>query len=170
MSLGRSCVDLIENCGHLPPSNVAPRFTGRNPRRINQTGKNGLQWQRLVSSPTNLKVGWENWQLLLGTQLPPPIQGPMIYNLSSFSLIPTIRFWFLPKDELPRENYANTVAQKIRPGMQYGWVGGARLQDTNLNPTDGKESHSSAASVSWPEVQEIQLHLSILLLLDEEQS
>ena len=45
MSLGLSCVDLIENCGDLPPSSAALRFTGRNPRRINQTRKNCLQWQ-----------------------------------------------------------------------------------------------------------------------------
>ena len=50
MILGLSCVDLIENCGDLPPSSAAPRFTSCNPRRINQTGRNGLQWQRLLGS------------------------------------------------------------------------------------------------------------------------
>ena len=68
MSLGLSCVDLIENCGDLPPSSAALRFTGRNPRRINQTRKNCLQWQGYM--------GWDwgcifaNWIVLTWKDTP----------------------------------------------------------------------------------------------------
>ena len=43
-----SFVDLIENCGDFPPSTAAPCFTDCNRRRINQTRKNGRQWQGMV--------------------------------------------------------------------------------------------------------------------------
>ena len=59
MSLGLSCVDLIENCGDLPPSSAAPRFNDCNPRRINQTGKNCLQWQGVVG--LGVQLGELKW-------------------------------------------------------------------------------------------------------------
>ena len=49
---GLFSVDLIENCGYLPPSRAAPCFTGRNLRQINQTRNHYHQYFTICKTAT----------------------------------------------------------------------------------------------------------------------